>query len=110
MDVEEFIGKKSYKAKGKKVSPYNVLEVRFVEPLDKSDVEEVEEVEQNEDMAVGESSERADNDKKGGDDNGSKERDDNKRKEDDVPTTPVKEKSKPEPVVVDQVPRELTLF
>jgi hypothetical protein len=64
----------------------------------------------NEDMDVGESSEMADNGRKGGDDNGSKERDDSKRKEDDVPTTPVKEKSKPEPVVVDQTPRELTLF
>ncbi len=107
VDVEEFIGKKSYKAKGKKVSSYNVLEVRFVEPLDKSDAEETEE---KEDSDIEDSNGKDDNDKKGGDDNGSKDREDSKRKEDDVPTTPIKEKSKPEPVVVDQTPRELTLF
>ena len=33
IDVEEFIGKKSFRAKGKKVSPLDVKEVHFVEPL-----------------------------------------------------------------------------
>ena len=35
IDVEEFIGKKGIQAKGKKVSQYDVLSVRFTEPLHK---------------------------------------------------------------------------
>jgi topoisomerase-4 subunit A len=91
VDVEDFIGKKSYKAKGKKVSPYNVLQVRFVEPLDKSDAEESEENGDSDDS----------------DTNGNE---DNNRNESDVLTTPEKKTSEPEPVVADETPRELTLF
>ena len=40
VDGEEFIGKKSYKAKGKRLTTYDVAEVRFGEPL----VKESEEV------------------------------------------------------------------
>ena len=35
IDVEEFIGIKSYKAKGKRVTPYQVKNIQFVEPLEK---------------------------------------------------------------------------
>ena len=40
IDVEEFIGQKSFKAKGKKVSPYEIADVRFIEPLQKEIPEE----------------------------------------------------------------------
>jgi len=33
IDVEQFIGKKGFRAKGKKVSPYDVKSVAFIEPL-----------------------------------------------------------------------------
>ena len=35
MDVEEFIGKKGFKAKGKRITYYQVAEVKFIEPLQK---------------------------------------------------------------------------
>ena len=38
--VEEYIGKKSFRAKGKKVSWMDVKDVRFVEPLVKSAAEQ----------------------------------------------------------------------
>ncbi len=93
VDVEEFIGKKSYKAKGRKVSPYDVLQVRFVEPLDKSDAEAIEEQENGED-----------------DENYNDRNDNLERNDKDMPTTPEKAISVPEPVIMDEGPRELTLF
>ena len=42
IDVEEYIGKKSFRAKGKKVSSLEVKAVRFVEPLVKEEPEEAE--------------------------------------------------------------------
>lgn len=35
IDAEEFIGKKGYKAKGKRVTTYEVAEIGFIEPLQK---------------------------------------------------------------------------
>ena len=35
IDVEQFIGQKSFRARGKKVSSYEIAEVRFIEPLEK---------------------------------------------------------------------------
>ena len=93
MDVEEFIGKKSYKAKGRKVSPYDVLQVRFVEPLDKSDAEEIEEQENGED-----------------DENYNDRNDNIERNDKDMLTTPEKVISVPEPAIMDEGPRELFLF
>ncbi|MCR5709460.1 MAG: DNA gyrase/topoisomerase IV subunit A [Bacteroidales bacterium] len=40
IDVEQFIGKKGFRAKGKKVSSLEVKGVRFVEPLEKEEEEE----------------------------------------------------------------------
>ena len=40
IDVEQFIGKKGFRAKGKKVSSLEVKEARFVEPLVKEEPEE----------------------------------------------------------------------
>ena len=37
IDVEEFIGKKGYKAKGKRATAFEVESVRFIEPLQKED-------------------------------------------------------------------------
>ena len=42
IDVEQFIGKKGFRAKGKKVSPLEVKSVQFVEPLVKEEPEEEE--------------------------------------------------------------------
>lgn len=43
VDVDEFIGVKGYKAKGKRVSPYTIDQMEFVEPLEKEPpVEETE--------------------------------------------------------------------
>lgn len=111
VDVEEFIGKKSYKAKGKKVSPYNVLQVRFIEPLDKSDAQESKEKEDadiNDDNQGQEDNER--NNSKDRDDNVSSGWDGNEKNNSDAQKTPKKTPSTPEPVVVDEAPRELTLF
>lgn len=35
IDVEQFIGQKSFRAKGKKVSSFTIAEVKFIEPLEK---------------------------------------------------------------------------
>ena len=35
IDVEQFIGQKSFRARGKKVSSYEIAKVRFIEPLEK---------------------------------------------------------------------------
>lgn len=37
VDVEEFIGKKSYKAKGKRATTFEVDNIKFIEPLQKDD-------------------------------------------------------------------------
>lgn len=52
MDVEEFIGKKGFKAKGKRITYYQVAEVKFIEPLQKQEPETSEEPEtpENENM------------------------------------------------------------
>lgn len=47
VDVEQYIGKKSFKAMGKKVSYYEVKSVKFIEPLDKDEPEEEQEVSEN---------------------------------------------------------------
>ena len=39
IDVEQFIGKKGYKAKGKKATTFDVSSITFVEPLVKEDVQ-----------------------------------------------------------------------
>ena len=39
IDAEEFIAKKGFTAKGKKCHQYDLKKVRFIEPLDKPDVE-----------------------------------------------------------------------
>ncbi|MEG0518726.1 MAG: DNA gyrase/topoisomerase IV subunit A [Bacteroidales bacterium] len=39
IDVEEFIGKKGYKAKGKRVTTYEVHEIKFIEPIQKESAE-----------------------------------------------------------------------
>ncbi|MDR1225895.1 MAG: DNA gyrase/topoisomerase IV subunit A [Prevotellaceae bacterium] len=41
IDVEEFIGVKSFRAKGKRITNFEVKEIRFVEPLQKHVEEEV---------------------------------------------------------------------
>ena len=56
IDVEEFIGQKSFKAKGKKVSPYEIADVRFIEPLQKEVPEESED-DAPEDIPAGDSPE-----------------------------------------------------
>ncbi|NMB37693.1 MAG: DNA gyrase/topoisomerase IV subunit A [Bacteroidales bacterium] len=94
VDVSEFIGKKSYRAKGKKVSPYHVLEVRFIEPLEEPDVPEEKESDNNENK---------DGEKKTVEVAKTPE----KKRVDEV-TTP--EKKKPEAPIVEEAPRELTLF
>jgi len=48
VDVEEFIGQKSFKAKGKKVSAYEISEVKFIEPLEKEIPAEEEDSEEDE--------------------------------------------------------------
>ena len=40
IDVEQYIGKKGFRAKGKKVSWLDIKEVKFVEPLVKEEPEE----------------------------------------------------------------------
>ena len=35
IDVEDFIGKKGFKAKGKKATTYEVASIKFIEPLEK---------------------------------------------------------------------------
>lgn len=40
IDVEQFIAKKTFRAKGKKVSTFDVKKVTFIEPLEKEDPEE----------------------------------------------------------------------
>jgi topoisomerase-4 subunit A len=47
IDVDEFIGVKSFKAKGKRVSNYQVKSVSFIEPLQKEPIEEPEVVEED---------------------------------------------------------------
>ena len=42
IDVEQFIGKKGFRAKGKKVSSLEVKSVQFIEPLVKEEPEEEE--------------------------------------------------------------------
>lgn len=50
IDVEQFIGKKGFKAKGKKATTFEVARIRFIEPLQKED--EVTETEQAETSAT----------------------------------------------------------
>ena len=52
IDVEEFIGVKSSKAKGKRVSTYEVGKLEFIEPLDKAPEPEEEELEEGEDGPI----------------------------------------------------------
>jgi len=52
IDVEEFIGVKSSKAKGKRVSTYEVAKLEFIEPLDKAPEPEEEELEEGEDGPI----------------------------------------------------------
>ena len=42
IDVEEFIGKKGFKAKGKKATTYEVASIKFIEPLEKDMPDNVE--------------------------------------------------------------------
>ena len=37
IDVEQFIGKKGYKAKGKKATTFEVASIQFIEPLQKEE-------------------------------------------------------------------------
>ena len=37
IDVEQFIGKKGFKAKGKKATTFEVASIRFIEPLQKDE-------------------------------------------------------------------------
>ena len=41
IDVEEFIGVKGVKAKGKRVTTYETTSIRFIEPLEKEILEEL---------------------------------------------------------------------
>lgn len=52
IDVEEFIGVKSSKAKGKRVSTYEVAKLEFIEPLDKAPEPDEEELEEGEDGPI----------------------------------------------------------
>ena len=52
IDVDEFIGVKSSKAKGKRVSTYEVAKLEFIEPLDKAPEPEEEELEEGEDGPI----------------------------------------------------------
>ncbi|MEG0891305.1 MAG: DNA gyrase/topoisomerase IV subunit A [Bacteroidales bacterium] len=45
IDVEEFIGKKGYKAKGKRATNYEVAEIKFIEPLQKEVADTAEVIE-----------------------------------------------------------------
>ena len=40
IDVEEFIGKKGFRAKGKRATAFEVESVKFIEPLQKEDPED----------------------------------------------------------------------
>ncbi len=51
IDVEQYIGQKSFRARGKKVSPYEIAEVRFIEPLEKEIPAEPSEAEPEEEPA-----------------------------------------------------------
>jgi len=50
VDVEQYIGKKSFKAMGKKVSYFEVKGVKFIEPLEKEEPEEEEPEEMPEEL------------------------------------------------------------
>ncbi|WP_320054243.1 DNA gyrase/topoisomerase IV subunit A [uncultured Acetobacteroides sp.] len=52
IDVDEFIGVKSAKAKGKRVTTYEVGKLEFIEPLDKAPEPEEEELEDGEDGPI----------------------------------------------------------
>jgi topoisomerase IV subunit A len=52
IDVEEFIGVKSAKAKGKRVTTYEVGKLEFIEPLDKAPEPEEVELEEGEDGPI----------------------------------------------------------
>ena len=52
IDVDEFIGVKSSKAKGKRVSTYEVGKLEFIEPLDKAPEPDEEELEEGEDGPI----------------------------------------------------------
>jgi topoisomerase-4 subunit A len=52
IDVDEFIGVKSSKAKGKRVTTYEVGKLEFIEPLDKAPEPEEEELEEGEDGPI----------------------------------------------------------
>lgn len=43
IDVEQFIGQKSFRARGKKVSSYEIADIKFIEPLEKEIPKEEEE-------------------------------------------------------------------
>ena len=49
---DEFIGVKSSKAKGKRVSTYEVAKLEFIEPLDKAPEPDEEELEEGEDGPI----------------------------------------------------------
>ena len=58
IDVEQFIGKKGFRAKGKKVSGLDIKEVRFIEPLEKEEAEarpDTDETSESNDAVVPES-------------------------------------------------------
>lgn len=52
IDVDEFIGVKGFKAKGKRISNYQVKSVKFIEPLQKEAPAEQEPLEENESEKV----------------------------------------------------------
>ena len=47
INVEEFIGVKGYKAKGKRISTYDIKLIEFTEPVVEPEIEELEDVETN---------------------------------------------------------------
>ncbi len=52
IDAEEFIGKKGYKAKGKRTTTYEVGEIQFVEPLNKNKEDDMEHISPEDDPSL----------------------------------------------------------
>ncbi|MBI5220157.1 MAG: DNA gyrase/topoisomerase IV subunit A [Bacteroidia bacterium] len=50
VDVAEFIGVKSYKARGKRISPYEISEVSFIEPLSKEEESQSDNADSEDDL------------------------------------------------------------
>ncbi len=52
IEVDEFIGLKSHRAKGKRITNYEVATLRFIEPDEPEDVEEIERLDDNVDSEL----------------------------------------------------------